>query len=212
MLLILIFVTTAVVPAPAAGSKIENFAFARYRDIDGNHITIFSDKVVTTVLPVYGFTIKPDGTFEKPGQERDGFEGSTVDLNYVVQNFGNSPTTISLSASQIFEDGPSGAPVLRVIGIYLDEGEESFSGQAKTPVNSVDLEIDGSKKLIVRVILEETGDLTDKGFINIVGIDPTGNTDDDNIAQIKVEEKELSPPQNPDSWRPFSRVARSPSR
>ncbi|PNS34728.1 DUF11 domain-containing protein [Mesotoga sp. B105.6.4] len=191
MLLILIFVTTVIVPAPAAGSKIENFAFARYRDIDGNHITIFSDKVVTTVLPVYGFTIKPDGTFEKPGQEREGFEGSTVDLNYVARNFGNSPTTISLSASQIFGDGPSGTPVLRVIGIYLDEGEEGISGQAKTPVNSVDLEIDGSKKLIVRVILEETGDLTDKGFINIVGIDPAGNTDDDNIAQIKVEEKEI---------------------
>ncbi len=81
--------------------------------------------------------------------------------------------------------------MLRVIGIYLDEGEEGISGQAKTPVNSVDLEIDGSKKLIVRVILEETGDLTDKGFINIVGIDPAGNTDDDNIAQIKVEEKEI---------------------
>ena len=191
ILLILIFVTTVIVPAPAAGSKIENFASARYRDMDGNHITVFSDKVVTTVLPVYGFTIKPDGAFEKPGQERDGFEGSTVDLNYVVQNFGNSPTTISLSASQIFEDGPSGTPVLRVIGIYLDEGEGNFSGQARVPVDSVDLDIDGSKKLIVSVILEETGDLTDKGFINIVGIDPAGNTDDDNIAMIKVNEREI---------------------
>ncbi|MGC9384590.1 MAG: hypothetical protein ACP5D6_08335 [Kosmotogaceae bacterium] len=189
--IILIFLATIILSAPPAGFKIENFASARYRDGDGVHITVHSDKVLTTVLPVYGFTIKPDGTFKNPGQEREGEVGGTVDLDYVVRNYGNSPTTISLTTSQIFEDGPSGMPTLRVIGIYLNEGDENFKQQAETPIDSIDLEIDGSKKIKVRVIIEKAGELTDRGYINIVGEDPVGNIDDNNIALINIEEQEI---------------------
>lgn len=191
ILIILIFLATITLPAPAAGSKIENIASASYRDADGINITIYSDKVITTVLPVYGFTIKPDGTFKIPGQDREGKVGGTVDLNYVVTNYGNSPTTISLAASQVFEDGPAGGPTLRVIGIYLNEGDEKFKKQAQTPIDSIDLEIGGSKEIKVRVIIEEAGELTDIGYINIVGEDPVGNIDNNNLALITIEEQKV---------------------
>lgn len=185
-----------------AGTKIENIASARYRNDDGNNVTVFSEKVITTVMPVYGFTIKPDGTFDNPGQEVDGVLGTVVDTFFTVTNHGNSPTTISLEAFQISEDelleamyslsyDSSRRPVLKLSGIYLDKNENGIIDSDEPPMEVIDLQVNGYAKIIVRFIVEEIGEETDLCFVNVRGTDPAGNIDEDNIARINVRKEEM---------------------
>lgn len=185
-----------------AGTKIENIASARYRNDDGNNVTVFSEKVITTVMPVYGFTIKPDGSFDNPGQEVDGVLGTVVDTFFTVTNHGNSPTTISVEAFQIFEDGLQEAtqllpsdfsrqPVLRLLGVYLDKNENGIVDSDEPPIEVVDLNVSGSVKIIVRFIVEGSSEETDHCFVNVKGEDPAGNIDEDNIARINLLEEEM---------------------
>ncbi len=184
-----------------AGTKIENIASARYRNDDGNNVTVFSEKVITTVMPVYGFTIKPDGTFDNPGQEVGGVLGTVVDTFFTVTNHGNSPTSISLEAFQISEDelleamyslsdDSSRRPVLKLVGIYLDKNENGIIDSDEAPMEVIDLRINGYAKIIVRFIVEEIGEETDLCFVNVRGTDPAGNIDEDNIARINVRKEE----------------------
>jgi len=193
--------TVFLLAVPFAGSKIENIASARFIDGDGNGITVFSEKVVTTVLPVYGFIVKPDGTFANPGQIESGKAGATVDLKSTVTNTGNIETYVYLKAGQVFETdleeetffkvASSPYPVLRVVGIFHDRNGNGKVDDGEPKIEGIDLPVEASEKIIVRVKVEDKGSVISTGFVNVVGDDMMGNVDDDNIAMIEIKEGEI---------------------
>ncbi|MDD5745457.1 MAG: hypothetical protein PHE22_12070, partial [Mesotoga sp.] len=193
--------TVFLLAVPFAGSKIENIASARFIDGDGNGITVFSEKVVTTVLPVYGFIVKPDGTFANPGQIESGKAGATVDLKSTVTNTGNIETYVYLKAGQVFETdleeetffkvASSPYPVLRVVGIFHDRNGNGKVDDGEPAIEGIDLPVEASEKIIVRVKVEDKGSVISTGFVNVVGDDMMGNVDDDNIAMIEIKEGEI---------------------
>lgn len=200
---IILIVTSGIALAlTPAGTKIENIASARFHNSDGNMLTVFSEKVFTTVMPVYGFTIKPDGTFEKPGQEIDGVVGKLVNAHFTVTNYGNSPTVISLEALQVFRDDveeeiqlvaadTSKKPVLGFEGIYHDENENGSVDSNEPLIEEIELETGESARIIAEFVVESVGEEYNSCFLNVIGSDLAGNKDDDNIARVNVREEQL---------------------
>uniref|UniRef100_UPI00259641D5 hypothetical protein n=1 Tax=uncultured Mesotoga sp. TaxID=1184400 RepID=UPI00259641D5 len=200
---IILIVTSGIALAlTPAGTKIENIASARFHNSDGNMLTVFSEKVFTTVMPVYGFTIKPDGTFENPGQEIDGVVGKLVNAHFTVTNYGNSPTVISLAALQVFRDDveeeiqlvaadTSKKPVLGFEGIYHDENENGSVDSNEPLIEEIELETGESARIIAEFVVESVGEEYNSCFLNVIGSDLAGNKDDDNIARVNVREEQL---------------------
>ncbi len=200
---IILIVTSGIALAlTPAGTKIENIASARFHNGDGNMLTVFSEKVFTTVMPVYGFAIKPDGTFENPGQEIDGVVGKLVNAHFTVTNYGNSPTVISLEALQVFRDDveeeiqlvaadTSKKPVLRFEGIYYDENENGSVDSNEPLIEEIELETGESARIIAEFVVESVGEEYNSCFLNVIGSDLAGNKDEDNIVRVNVREEQL---------------------
>jgi uncharacterized repeat protein (TIGR01451 family) len=79
-----------------ANTSIYNKAVATY-EYNSQTYTVESNQVVTTVLPVYGITITPDGTTAAPGQQQLAAPGTTVYFPYLLTNTGNAADTYDLS-------------------------------------------------------------------------------------------------------------------
>jgi uncharacterized repeat protein (TIGR01451 family) len=71
-----------------AGTLIRNQASATFLDAALVAQTALSNEVITTVLPIYGVTVTPNGA-DGGGQARNGTAGSIVYLPYLLTNAGN---------------------------------------------------------------------------------------------------------------------------
>jgi uncharacterized repeat protein (TIGR01451 family) len=80
----------------AANTEITNQASATFDDAEGDGHSVTSNQVITTVLPIYGLTITPDGEVDSPGQSQNGSPGQTVYFQYTLTNTGNDQDSYTL--------------------------------------------------------------------------------------------------------------------
>lgn len=117
-----------------AGTQIKNQASATYEDEDGNTLTATSNEVITTVLPIYQFTVTPDGTVATPGQSQISTIGNTVYFPYKLLNESNTTETFKMLAPIV--DGSS-TFTPQNLKIYRDDNGNGIvdPGEAEIPIN-----------------------------------------------------------------------------
>ncbi len=90
------FSAPAFAQIPPAGTVISSRSSASYID-NGNQLTILSNEIAFSVMPMFGPLLTPDGTVAVPASTQTAFSGETVYYPYTLTNTGNGDDTFSLT-------------------------------------------------------------------------------------------------------------------
>ena len=158
-----------------AGTQITNQAQATGL-ASGQAISSLSNLVRTTVLPVCGVSVTPNGTVERPGQSYSVLPGEQAVLTYQVRNTGNAPSTIPLSVLQTGEG--FGLAQLR-----LDGDGDGQLGERDPFVSDVALDMGEARTVFVSFQAERPG----PAYLNLVAT-CEARSDDNNVGLVTVGE------------------------
>lgn len=114
---------------PPAGSVISSRSLAIY-DLGEARLSILSNEVNLSVLPVYGPVLLPDGTVSSPASEAAAFGGETVSFPYTLTNTGNTEDSFYLRTAAV---QPSDFIPLDA-EVYLDIDGDGAIDPGETPV------------------------------------------------------------------------------
>lgn len=162
---------------PAAGSAITNQAQITGNTFEGPFQSA-SNITHTTVLPVCGVSVTPNGRAAAPGQQLTVLPSEAVTLTYQVSNTGNQVSTFGLSIEQL----PSSTASVGNLRIVPDTNGNGLADDQ--PNSSLSLNPGQTGTVFV---LGNSGPTAGESLLNLVASCGTGlATDSDNVARVTV--------------------------
>lgn len=164
----------------AAGTQIQNQAFAAYVDSAGNTQTASSEIVTTIVQSVFDFEITPNGSLLAPGQTESVIRGEAASFGYTVINNGNDTDTINLTFAQDDSDGFNFENVL----FYRDANGNGLADEGEELLTSLTLAQGASVQVVVGTVPAAKPNNA-LGNLNLVGtsVNDDSLVDNDNWAR-----------------------------
>lgn len=115
LLMLVFFAVSADAAIPPAGIVVSSQSTAAY-SMGSNDHTAASNEVQTTILPVFGPLLLPDGTVDTPAGVETAFSTETVTFPYNLTNSGNGDDSFDLATIVI---NPSDF-IPQMMAVYLD--------------------------------------------------------------------------------------------
>lgn len=140
----------------------------------GQPISSVSNAVVTSVLPLCGVSLTPNGTVEAPGQQYSLLPGEQTVLTYQVNNTGNTPATYPLTVLQSGEGSGS-------VQVYVDRDGDGRFSQADAPASEVTLEMNAARTVFVLFRGEQPG----ATYVNLIA-SCADQRDENNVSLVTV--------------------------
>lgn len=165
----------------AAGTQIQNQAFAAYVDSADNTQTASSEIVTTIVKSVFDFEITPNGSLLAPGQTESVIRGEAASFGYTVINNGNDTDTINLTFAQDDSDGFNFENVL----FYRDANGNGLADAGEELLTSLTLAQGASVQVVVVGTVPAAKPNNALGNLNLVGtsVNDDSLVDNDNWAR-----------------------------
>jgi len=126
------FSSIALSAIPPAGQVITSRSLALY-DLGGEHLSVFSNEVSMSVLPVHGPVVTPDGTVDAPGRIARAFAGERATFTFVLRNGGNVDDAFDV---RLAYPAPSDFVPARA-AVYLDANRDSIIETGEIAVSGV---------------------------------------------------------------------------
>ncbi len=152
--------------------------------VDGVEYTATSNIVTTSVLPVYGFEVIPNGDTLNPAYSVKAFPGNELYLQYILRNFGNTPDSFRLWSTYVFNELR-----LQNLRIYLDANSNGRVDPGEdVPISQVDyVAPDSFVSLILAIHVPEEASSGDSTYVDIVAQSLSNEIiDDDNWSLVRV--------------------------